>query len=109
MTSSSDQNAAPKRGAGATTVAVIVACLALFWGVFAAGLAARAVSDAKDGRSVTVAASGSAAAAAPVPVALSEFAIAPAMVMVPEGGKIAVKNTGSIAHNLAVQGHDLRS
>jgi plastocyanin len=42
------------------------------------------------------------AASAPVSVALSEFAISPAEISVPLGGKIAITNNGSVDHNVAV-------
>lgn len=44
------------------------------------------------------------ATAAPVAVALSEFAISPAAITVPKGGSIAIANTGSMLHNLTIDG-----
>jgi FtsP/CotA-like multicopper oxidase with cupredoxin domain len=42
-----------------------------------------------------------------VSVALSEFAIEPAALEVPQGGSLAVTNTGSADHDLTVRGTDL--
>lgn len=46
--------------------------------------------------------SGDSAAAAPVDVALTEFAIAPAAIVVPVGGSLNVTNNGTMAHNVTV-------
>jgi FtsP/CotA-like multicopper oxidase with cupredoxin domain len=54
---------------------------------------------------------GSSASSAPVgpgtAVTLSEFAIAPEMVMATTGGGLDITNNGSVAHDLAVDGTDL--
>ena len=47
--------------------------------------------------------------AAPVSVALSEFAIAPAAIVVPLGGKIAITNNGAVDHNVAVLDSAIKS
>ncbi len=44
-----------------------------------------------------------------VPVSLSEFAISPASISVPVGGKLAVGNSGSIEHNLRLSGTKLHT
>jgi manganese oxidase len=49
------------------------------------------------------------AGAAPVTVTLTEFAVEPAAIAVPAGGSIVVTNAGSMAHNLSVQGTDVRT
>ena len=46
--------------------------------------------------------SGEAAEAAPVDVALTEFAIAPAAVVVTLGGSLNVTNNGTMAHNVSI-------
>lgn len=46
--------------------------------------------------------SGESAEAAPVDVALTEFAIAPAAIVVPLGGSLNVSNNGTMAHNVSV-------
>ena len=48
----------------------------------------------------------SAAAASGVQVSLSEFAISPAMINAPVGGKLVVSNTGTVEHNLTIEGTD---
>ena len=45
---------------------------------------------------------GSVSTAAPTHVSLSEFAIAPAAITVPEGGSLHVTNNGATAHNLTI-------
>ena len=45
---------------------------------------------------------GSVSTAAPTDVTLSEFAIAPAAITVPEGGSLHVTNDGATAHNLTI-------
>lgn len=51
----------------------------------------------------------SAVAAGPVPVALSDFAINPNRVVVPQGGSLALTNTGSQPHNVSVTGTAIQS
>jgi plastocyanin len=74
--------------------------------VFAFGalaIAGNALTNSEDAKSVAaVGGSGS-------KVTLSEFKIDPAMVSVAEGGSIAVTNAGSVEHNVAVQGTDLKT
>ena len=55
----------------------------------------------KDGGSDAVSAEGA------VPVSLTEFALGPEDVVIPEGGSLAVSNDGSQMHNLAVADTDL--
>jgi plastocyanin len=52
--------------------------------------------------------SGSAAASG-TSVALSEFALSPASVTVPVGGKLTVVNNGTTTHNLTIEGTDLKT
>jgi manganese oxidase len=74
--------------------------------VFAFGalaVAGNALANSKDAKSVAaIGGSGS-------KVTLSEFKIDPAMVTVAKGGSIAVTNAGTVDHNLAVQGTDLKT
>ena len=42
-------------------------------------------------------------------VKLSEYAITPAAITVPAGGSIDATNTGTMAHNLSIVGHDLKT
>ena len=46
-------------------------------------------------------------AGTPVTVSLSEFAISPAAITVPEGGSLTVTNGGTAAHNFSVEGTDV--
>ncbi|MGZ4690568.1 MAG: multicopper oxidase domain-containing protein [Acidimicrobiia bacterium] len=74
--------------------------------VFAFGalaVAANALTTSKDAKSVA------AVGGAGSKVTLSEFKIDPAMVTVPKGGSLAVTNGGTVEHNLAVQGTDLKT
>ncbi|MGZ4756684.1 MAG: multicopper oxidase domain-containing protein [Acidimicrobiia bacterium] len=74
--------------------------------VFAFGalaVAANALTTSKDAKSVA------AVGGAGSKVTLSEFKIDPAMVTVPTGGSLAVTHGGTVEHNLAVQGTDLKT
>lgn len=51
--------------------------------------------------------SAGSAGAPPVSVALTEFAIDPGAISVPEGGSLSVSNSGTVEHDLAVDGADL--
>ena len=44
-----------------------------------------------------------------VPVTLSEFAISPSMITAPLGGKLIITNNGTVEHNLAIDGTDLKT
>jgi uncharacterized cupredoxin-like copper-binding protein len=50
-----------------------------------------------------------AATTGPVHVSLTEFAITPAVLTVPEGGSLHVQNDGSTAHNLSIVDQDLKT
>ncbi len=52
---------------------------------------------------------GSSSEGATVPIALTEFKLTPAAISVPEGGKIEVTNNGTVAHNVAITGTDLKT
>ena len=52
---------------------------------------------------------GQSVSTAPVAVELSEFAITPATVTVPQGGSVSITNTGSMDHNLGVTGTPILS
>ncbi len=74
--------------------------------VFAFGalaIAGNALSNSEDAQSVA------AVGGAGTKVTLTEFKIEPAMVMVSEGGSIAVTNSGTVEHNLRVKGTDLKT
>jgi plastocyanin len=53
--------------------------------------------------------SGVSAAGTGPTVGLSEFALTPDSVVVPPGGKLTVVNNGTVAHNLSIDGTDLRT
>jgi FtsP/CotA-like multicopper oxidase with cupredoxin domain len=52
---------------------------------------------------------GAAAATGSATVTLGEFALSPASVTVPVGGSLAVVNGGTVAHNLTIEGTDLKT
>jgi plastocyanin len=81
-------------GAGAAALSVVAVGLAIV-------AVLTVVADDDDGGAGGVAASGGAG------VTLSEFAVSPEAVSVPEGGTIAVTNEGAVTHNLAVDGTEL--
>jgi uncharacterized cupredoxin-like copper-binding protein len=80
---------------GAGGFAIVIAVLALVF-------ASVGVVFARDGGG-----DGGAPEAAAVAVSLTEFALTPAAVTVPEGGRLVVTNDGTTAHNLAISGTDL--
>jgi FtsP/CotA-like multicopper oxidase with cupredoxin domain len=72
----------------------VFAFLATALGVGALFVAGDALTTAKDANAVGV--------------TLTEFAITPNTVSVPEGGSLLVTNAGTVEHNLAVEGTDVR-
>lgn len=94
---------------GAATGAIAIAVVAILLGIYALGVAlsARNGSGASIGTSAPAASQESPAGATSVAASLTEFAIAPAELVVAEGGTIEVTNDGAVPHNLAVRGSDL--
>jgi FtsP/CotA-like multicopper oxidase with cupredoxin domain len=82
--------------------AVILSAMALVAGVFGVGLGWRAVDESKNGSGGT-----GGAAPATVTVHLSEFKLTPASVNLASDGTLAVRNDGTVAHNLAIEGTGL--
>ena len=78
-----------------TLLTVILAFAAL-------AVAGTALSNSKD-------AQDQASAGAGTVVTLTEFKIDPAMVDVATGGSLTVKNAGTVVHNLAIEGTDLKT
>ncbi len=96
-----EPSAAVERSAardGLPLVAVAIAFGAVFIAVIAVGLGWRAVDESKAGGS------GEAETAM---VSLSEFSVSP--VTIGAGGSLHVMNDGSVAHNLAIDGTDLKT
>jgi manganese oxidase len=81
----------------------IFSFFAVVFGFCALAMAANALTTSEDAKSVA------AVGGAGTKVTLSEFTIDPAMVMVSEGGSVAVTNTGSVAHDLSVKGTDVKT
>jgi uncharacterized cupredoxin-like copper-binding protein len=90
-----------KNGSSSGMVALfgVAAVMALVLGFTAVVLAA-----GDDGSSSSTSGGG---AAAPVHVSLSDFAIDPSAITVPEGGSLHVTNDGATAHNLTIADTDL--
>ena len=86
---SKDKDAIGTAGAVFTIVALVLGVVALF----------TAATNHNDGSS----------AAGGTSVALSEFALSPASVTVPVGGKLTVVNNGTTAHNLTIEGTHLKT
>ena len=84
------------QGWGTGAAAIVVAVLALV-------IATVAVFVRDDGDD------GGTAAGGETSVALSEFALTPAAVSVPAGGSLKVTNNGTVPHNLAIEGTDLKT
>ena len=93
--------ATTERQDGLAIVGVFLALLALIGVVVSIGFSVRALDD--DGGS------GVAAAGDTVTVTLTEFAIEPATVEAPAGSVLRVVNEGSVAHNLTVEGTEIRT
>ena len=82
-------------GAGAAALSIVALCLSL-------GAILTVVSD--DGGD-----GGSAVDGAAATVSLAEFSLTPESAMVAEGAELAVTNGGTVAHNLAIDGTDLKT
>ncbi|MGD9796971.1 MAG: multicopper oxidase domain-containing protein [Acidimicrobiia bacterium] len=95
------QPQAGPRAESLSVMGVVLAGAAVVFAVVAIGLSFQKVDEARG----LVAGTSSAT----VEVRISEFAIDPAMVMVPVGGSLRVTNDGSAPHNLAVKGAELRT
>lgn len=83
-------------------VSLVFGVFAILISVFALGLAARAVSEAKGGGG-TSSGSGSAAPAT-AEVSAKEFAFSPDEIKISATGTITLTNKGTVAHDLVVQG-----
>src|SRR3954468_14779391 len=105
MTSETEQTKEATRRDAGIVIAFVLSCVAVFWGIFAFGLSARAV-DKADQKTVAVTA---ATPAQDVVVTLTEFKVSPAVIDVTAGSTLTVKNAGSMQHNLAVKDKDLRT
>ena len=81
----------------------IFSFFALIFGFGALAIAANALTKSEDAKSVA------AVGGAGTKVTLTEFKVDPSMVMVDEGGSIAVTNSGAVDHDLAVKGTDLKT
>jgi FtsP/CotA-like multicopper oxidase with cupredoxin domain len=84
------------QGWGTGAAAIVVAVLALV----IATVAVFVGGDSGD---------GGGSAAGETSIGLSEFALTPAAVSVPEGGSLTVTNNGTVAHNLSIEGADLKT
>lgn len=80
-------------------IAIVIALLAMLAAVMAVGMGWRAIDESEAG--------GTGAGTAPVVVSLTEFAITPASVSL--GGSLKVVADGSVVHNLAIDGTDLKT
>lgn len=87
-----------------SVTAIVLSLVALVGTMVGIGLAARAIDEA--GGKAVQASGGTPAQAA---VTLSEFSIEPKTITVGAGGSLRVANRGSIEHDLAVDGHDLKT
>ena len=81
----------------------IFAFFAVLLAFGALGVAANAISTSKDAKEVA------AVGGAGTKVTLTEFKIDPAMITAAVDGSIAVTNGGTVEHNLAVKGTDIKT
>ena len=94
---------------GPLLVIAAVAVVALLASMVAVGFGLRAVDEAKDGVATTPDSATTSSAPLTAKVTLTEMAIEPATLEVAPGGTLEVTNGGSVVHNLAVEGEDLRT
>src|SRR5262245_13913539 len=80
----------------------VFASVALILGLCALIVAGQALTRSDDAKSIAGAANGTS-------VTLSEFKIDPAIIAVDTGGSLTVKNAGTVPHNLAIKGTDLKT
>jgi plastocyanin len=80
-------------GAGSAAFAFVALMIAVFALITVAGDDADGVAANPGGTTIT----------------LNEFSLTPASVSIPEGGKLTVVNGGTVAHNLSVDGTDLKT
>jgi plastocyanin len=80
----------------------VFALVALMLALVAVVVAGQAFSRSNDAKSAAAAATGT-------PVTLSEFKIDPAVITVDTGATLTVKNAGTTAHNLVIEGTDLKT
>jgi FtsP/CotA-like multicopper oxidase with cupredoxin domain/plastocyanin len=78
------------------------ASLALILGLGALVVAGQALTRSDDAKSIANASNGT-------QVSLTEFAVDPSTIAVDTGGSLTVKNGGTVVHNLAVKGTDLKT
>src|SRR4051812_35108460 len=104
--------AAGEKRDGWLVIVCVIAGVALLASFVGMGFGMRAIDESKTNSSNVVApGSDSAAAAAPAmaEVSLKEFAITPKVITVATGGMLMVTNGGTMQHNLAIEGKDLRT
>ena len=92
---------------GWTLMVWAFAAVALFASAVAIGFGMRAIDESKDNAATGAAGAGAGAGAAPV--TLTEFSITPLMITASQDGGLDITNTGTVEHNLAVQGTDLKT
>jgi len=98
---------------GGLIIVCVVAAVALIASVIGIGFGMRAIDESKTNVSAASGGSAAGAAAAGVPemvdVALAEFSVTPKVVQVAAGGMLMVTNKGTMQHNLAIEGQNLRT
>ncbi len=79
------------------------AAVALFASAVAIGFAMRAIDESKQN------VAGGAAAGTATQVSLTEFSISPVMITASQAGGLDIVNSGTVEHNLAVQGTEVKT
>jgi FtsP/CotA-like multicopper oxidase with cupredoxin domain len=108
-----DTHGSDQRGRdGALVIVCVVAAVALIASIIGIGFGMRAIDESKT-NVATEAGGGAAAATAGAPemvdVSLAEFAVTPKAIEVAAGGMLMVTNKGTMQHNLAIEGQNLRT
>ena len=80
----------------------VFSLVALLLGLAALVVAGQALTRSDDAKSIANASTGT-------QVTLKEFSIDPSTSAVDDGGSLTVKNDGTVAHNLAIKGTDLKT
>jgi manganese oxidase len=92
----------PSSRDGLSVLSIVIALMAMFGAVLAAGFGWRAIDESKAN-----AAAGGGGGGGQAMVTLTEFAVTPATVGV--GGSLHVMDAGSVMHTLAIDGTDLKT
>jgi uncharacterized cupredoxin-like copper-binding protein len=100
---------APSRDAW-VVIMTVIGGITLLASVIGVGFGMRAIDQSKSSKATELAAGTDAAApTAMADVTLTEFSITPKVIEVAAGGMLMISNKGTMQHNLAIEGQNLRT